>query len=114
MQIRLDQLRAHLRQGLKPLYAIYCANGDEPLLVQEAADDIRAAARAAGHAERSVYTAAGAHFDWGEVLALSGAPYLQGFENVEGELAGNDRCGQATVFGFVEQLTAEAVEPLSL
>ena len=44
-------------------------HGDEALLVQEAADAIRATARAQGHTERSVHTVAGAHFDWGAVLA---------------------------------------------
>jgi DNA polymerase-3 subunit delta len=39
------------------------------LLIQEAADAIRAAARAQGHTERTVHTVAGAHFDWSEVLA---------------------------------------------
>src|SRR4029453_12185482 len=48
----------------------------EPLLGQEAADDIRAAAHAAGYAERSVYTVAGAHFDWSELLASSQAMSL--------------------------------------
>ena len=66
MQLRLEQLGAHLRQGLRPVYTVY---GDEPLLAQEAQDAIRAAARAAGHTERSVYTVAGAHFDWSELLA---------------------------------------------
>lgn len=66
MQLRLDQLATHLRQGLRPVYALY---GDEPLLAQEAQDLIRAAARAAGHTERSVHTVVGAHFDWSEVLA---------------------------------------------
>lgn len=66
MQLRLDQLATHLRQGLRPVYALH---GDEPLLAQEAQDLIRAAARAAGHTERSVYTVAGAHFDWSELLA---------------------------------------------
>ncbi len=69
MQIRPDQLDAQLKRGLKPLYTLYCVNGDEPLLVQEAADAIRAAARDAGHVERSVHTVAGAHFDWSELLA---------------------------------------------
>ncbi len=50
--------------------------------------------------------------EWGELLALAGAPYLQGVEKVDGETEGDDRCGQSTVFGFVEQLTAEpVVEP---
>jgi len=41
--------------------------------VQEAADAIRAAARAQGYTERSVHTVAGAHFDWSAVLAAGGS-----------------------------------------
>ena len=48
-------------------------HGDEPLLAQEAADAIRAAARAAGYTERSSHTVAGAHFDWSAVLAAGGS-----------------------------------------
>ena len=66
MQIAPAQLAAHLQRGLKSLYTLY---GDEPLLIQEAADAIRAAARAQGHSERTVFTVAGAHFDWSAVLA---------------------------------------------
>src|SRR3982750_3730896 len=68
MQLRADQLAAHLQKGLRPLYTVW---GDEPLLAQEAADSIRAAARAAGCSERQVHTVVGAHFDWS---ALPGAP----------------------------------------
>jgi DNA polymerase-3 subunit delta len=68
MQIRADQLAAQLGRGLKPLYTVY---GDEPLLVQEAADTIRAAARAAGYSERSVHSVAGAHFDWSGLLGAA-------------------------------------------
>ncbi|KQM78696.1 DNA polymerase III subunit delta [Xylophilus sp. Leaf220] len=70
MQLAPAQLAAHLQKGLRPLYVLH---GDEPLLQQEAADAIRAAARAAGPAERTVYTVAGAHFDWSEVLAAGGS-----------------------------------------
>lgn len=70
MQLALNQLPAHLAKGLRPLYVLH---GDEPLQQQEAADAIRAAARAAGHAERSSYTVAGAHFDWSAVLAAGGS-----------------------------------------
>ena len=42
MQIRADQLEAHLARGPAPLYTVH---GDEPLLAQEAGDAIRAAAR---------------------------------------------------------------------
>ena len=70
MQLALAQLEAHLGKALRPLYTLH---GDEPLLVQEAADAIRAAARSQGYAERTVHTVAGAHFDWGAVLASSGS-----------------------------------------
>ncbi len=69
MQLRADQLAAHLaRGGLKPLYTIH---GDEPLLAQEAADALRAAARSAGFAERQVFTVSGAHFDWSGVIGAA-------------------------------------------
>jgi DNA polymerase-3 subunit delta len=48
-------------------------HGDEPLLAQEAADAIRTVARAQGFSERTVYTVAGAHFDWSDVLASGSA-----------------------------------------
>jgi DNA polymerase-3 subunit delta len=70
MQLSAGQLAAHLQKGIKPLYTLH---GDEPLLIQEAADAIRAAARAAGFSERSSHTVAGAHFDWSEVLAAGGS-----------------------------------------
>ncbi len=70
MQLATAQLAAHLQKGVRPLYALH---GDEPLLVQEAADAIRAAARAQGYSERTVHTVAGAHFDWSEVLAAGGS-----------------------------------------
>ena len=66
MQLGLPQLDAHLQKGLRSLYTLH---GDEPLLAQEAADAIRATARAQGYTERSVHTVSGAHFDWSEVLA---------------------------------------------
>ena len=70
MQVALNQLAAHLQKGLSALYTLH---GDEPLLQQEAADAIRAAARAQGYTERSSHTVAGAHFDWSAVLAAGGS-----------------------------------------
>jgi len=70
MQLAAAQLQAHLQKGLKSLYTLH---GDEPLLVQEAADAIRAVARTQGYTERTVHTVAGAHFDWSEVLAAGGS-----------------------------------------
>lgn len=70
MQIRADALPQQIARGLKPIYTVY---GDEPLLAQEAADAIRAAARAQGYGERKVCTVAGAYFDWGPVLGAAQA-----------------------------------------
>lgn len=70
MQVAASQLSAQLQRGLRPLYTLY---GDDPLLQQEAADAIRSTARAQGHTERSVFTVAGAHFDWSAVQAAGGA-----------------------------------------
>ena len=70
MQVALAQLTAQLQRGLAPLYVLH---GDEALLQQEAADAIRSAARSQGYTERSSFTVAGAHFDWGAVLAAGGS-----------------------------------------
>jgi DNA polymerase-3 subunit delta len=73
MQLALPQLSAHLEKGLRSLYTLH---GDEALLVQEAADAIRAKARSQGYSERSVHVVSGAHFDWSEVLAAGGSMSL--------------------------------------
>ena len=70
MQLAFNQLATHLGKGLRSLYTLH---GDEPLLMQEAADAIRTAARAQGYTERTVHTVQGAHFDWSEVLAAGGS-----------------------------------------
>ena len=62
MQLRSGDLEAHLAKALAPAYAIH---GDEPLVALEAADAVRAAARARGFAERVVFDP-GRSFDWSE------------------------------------------------
>ena len=74
MQLRAEQLAAHLERELRPLYVLY---GDEPLLVLEAADAIRAKARSAGYNEREVLTVL-PQFDWGQLLAIGGNMSLFG------------------------------------
>src|SRR5579871_1288850 len=68
MKLTADTLAAHLGQRVLGAYLI---SGDEPLLTGEAADAIRARARAAGFTERNV------HFlergsDWDDVRASAG------------------------------------------
>jgi DNA polymerase-3 subunit delta len=52
LRLNLEQLPAALERGLNAAYLI---SGDEPLLVGEAVDAVRAAARAAGYTERTVF-----------------------------------------------------------
>jgi DNA polymerase III subunit delta len=68
MQLRAEELERHLSRSLAALYVIH---GDEPLQSHEAADAIRAAARAQGYAEREVF-AVERGFDWNQ-LVVSGA-----------------------------------------
>ncbi len=68
MQVRSEQLAAHLAKGMRPLYTVW---GDEPLLAQEALDTLRAAARSVGCSERQVHSVSGARFDWSSLLGAA-------------------------------------------
>ena len=63
MAISSEDLPRQLASGLKPLYVVF---GDALLLAIEAADSIRAAARAAGYTERETFIAE-QHFKWEEL-----------------------------------------------
>lgn len=64
---RLDQLYLHLeRDRLAPAYLLA---GQEPLLLLEAADAVRSAARRHGYVERDVLEAGESGFDWGQLAA---------------------------------------------
>jgi DNA polymerase-3 subunit delta len=67
VRLRSEQLAAALSKGLAGFYLV---SGDEPLLVGEAADAIRAAARSAGFADRQVFFI-DRSFSWDE-LRLAG------------------------------------------
>jgi DNA polymerase-3 subunit delta len=62
LRVNAEQLPAALARGVAPMYLV---SGDEPLLVGEAADAIRAAAKAAGYADRTVFHI-DKTFDWDE------------------------------------------------
>lgn len=68
MKLQSNQLPAHLKNSLAMCYLV---TGDEPLLVDEALDQIRAAARDQGFGARELHVAA-AGFDW-QQLAAAGA-----------------------------------------
>jgi len=69
MQLRANELDAHLAKALLPAYVIH---GDEPLLAMEAADAVRAAARRAGYSEREVLEP-GRSYDWSEFTHAMGS-----------------------------------------
>ena len=73
MQLTTARLIEQLSQDLRQLYTLH---GDEALLLQEAADAIRASARSQGFIERHVFTVAGAHFDWSEIESACAAMSL--------------------------------------
>src|SRR5690606_41234313 len=74
MELKPEQLVAQLDSGLQPAYLIA---GPEPLRVLEAADAVRAAARAQGIAEREVFDTEGSREpDWDAMQASFRAPSL--------------------------------------
>ena len=66
-EVRFEALPGHIERGLAPLYLIA---GEEPLLIEEALDQLRARARAQGVGEREVLHA-DAGFDWGRLAATT-------------------------------------------
>lgn len=74
MELRPDRLAQQL--AAEPLRPAYLVAGGEPLLVLEAADAVRAAARAQGFAEREVFDVEGRDVDWGGLEATFRAPSL--------------------------------------
>lgn len=85
MQLRAEQLGAALSRSLSSVYTIH---GDEPLIALEAADAVRAAARARGFTDREVFEPARG-FDWSELLhSLASLSLFGGKKIVELRLAG--------------------------
>jgi DNA polymerase-3 subunit delta len=68
VQLRPEQLAAHLEKPLQPLYVLH---GDDPLLTIESGDALRAAARGHGFDERSVLVVTPA-FRWEELFHAAG------------------------------------------
>ena len=72
MRISTEQLPQHVTRDLKPLYTVF---GDEPLLALEAADRIRARARADGYVEREILTVESG-FKWSELAMAANSQSL--------------------------------------
>ncbi len=63
MKIKDNQLSSHLQKNLAPCYLV---TGDEHLIVSEALDTIRSAARKRGFTSRDLHVAT-AGFDWAQL-----------------------------------------------
>lgn len=91
MKQRPDQLGAQLARELKPVYLIH---GEEPLQALEAADAVRAAARAQGYDEREVLSVE-TGFDWSSLAAAAGSLSLFGSRRLLELRLGNSKPGDA-------------------
>jgi len=113
MKLSSEDLPRHLAKGLSPLYVIH---GEALLLSIEAADAIRAAARAAGYDEREVLTAEQG-FKWAELrnsaqsMSLFSARKLVELRIPTGKPGVE---GAQTIQDYCEQLDADTVTIVSL
>ncbi len=113
MLLKGEQLATHLERELRPLYVLY---GDEPLLVLEAADSLRAKARQQGYNEREVLTVLPG-FDWGELLAAGGNLSLFGDRKLIDLRIPNGKPGKdgsAALQGWCKQLSSDTLLLITL
>ncbi|MAR93320.1 MAG: DNA polymerase III subunit delta [Pseudomonadota bacterium] len=75
MKLRSNQLKEHFAKG--KVLPVYVLSGDEPLLLQEAADLIRSACRDQGFNERELFNVEPG-FDWSELLTAGNTLSLFG------------------------------------
>jgi len=93
MELRPEQLAS--QAGAQPLAPVYLIAGPELLRVLEAADAVRARARAEGIGEREVFDADGRDFDWGQLASSFNAPRLpSGKPGKEGAEVISEFCAQ--------------------
>lgn len=104
--LKAHDLNGHLAGALAPVYFI---TGDEPLLVQEAADAVLEAARRAGFSERTVLHAEGS-FDWQTVLAEGASLSLfaeKKILDVRNPSGGFDKGASEVLRAYCERLSAD-------
>ena len=113
MQVRAEHLEAQLSKSLASVYVIH---GDEPLLALEAADAIRAAARAKGCDERDVFTVVRG-FDWSELTQAGASRSLFGGRKIiELRIASGKpgTQGAAAITAYCERLGKENLTLVSV
>ncbi|KAB2932086.1 MAG: DNA polymerase III subunit delta [Candidatus Contendobacter sp.] len=98
MRVRPDQLAAHLRKTLAPLYLVF---GEEPLQAREAADAIRVTARERGCDERECLTVE-TGFDWTTLRQRAASRSLFAGRRLLELRLGNAKPGDAGAKALVE------------
>jgi DNA polymerase-3 subunit delta len=78
MRLKPEQLTGHLQKQLLPVYLL---SGEEPLLIQEAADQIRATCRQQQFTERDVFHVEKS-FNWDQLLAAGSEMSLFGDKKI--------------------------------
>lgn len=109
MQIRAEQLQRHLEAG--DLRNIYLVSGDEQLLVDEACDDIVAAATDLGYDERTIFEAV-PRAAWDDLFADAGNLSLFATKrllDVRIAPRGLDRAGSEAIRGYLEAPLADTL-----
>jgi DNA polymerase-3 subunit delta len=91
MRLRPEQLAAHLKQRLAPIYLIH---GDEPLLINESSDAIRRAARQQDYDEREILSV-DTGFDWNLLLFTANSGSLFASRRLLELRLGNSKPGDA-------------------
>lgn len=102
MKLRTDQLPAHLKNSLNTLYIV---SGDEPLLVKECGEQIKAAALSSGFTNQQ-RCQVDKSFDWHDLLQFTQNGSLFGDRNlIEINLGGSkpDDKGKAFLQHFAQQ-----------
>jgi DNA polymerase-3 subunit delta len=107
VKLRAEQLPAALAKSLASAYLV---SGEEPLQISEAQDQIRAAARAQGFANRELFYAE-AGFDWGRLLEASDSFSMFGERRlIDLRLpAKPDKDGAAALERYAKRLPDDAV-----
>ena len=110
MRLRPDQLTAHLRKALAPLYLVF---GEEPLQAREAADAIRAAARERGYGERDCLTVE-TGFDWATLRQRAASQSLFANRRLLELRLGNAKLGDAGARALNDYATRPADDTVLL
>jgi DNA polymerase III subunit delta len=110
LKITADSLAAQLKDRLLPVYLV---SGDEPLLTGEAADAVRAAARAAGYTEREVHFIERAS-DWEDLKASAANLSLFGSRRVLEVRMASAKAGTAGNAALVSIINAKDPDTLLL